>query len=171
MKRAVKPDDYDDRVLELCDVTDHKRTKKHSSTVQLTTVVDVTNKIIWGKNCPHIKSTLQEQIKAADSVGLKINSRKIKIMKINVKKRTRSKLQIRNWNLDISKEYAAYNKLKNIWKSKLLQHLLNLRLYKSNVRSVLLCLRCVLKNRWPIIISNNDLEARKSMNIVAEVKR
>lgn len=79
-----------------------------------------------------------ELTKKADSVGLKINSRKTKIMKINVQKKDKIKINdeeleevsqfcylgstltvegdiMKEVNIQIGKAYAAYNKLKNIW--------------------------------------------------------
>ncbi|KAJ8304776.1 hypothetical protein KUTeg_018359 [Tegillarca granosa] len=87
-------------------------------------------------------------------------------------------------NIRIGKAYAAYNKLKNIWKSKVIATSTKLRLYKSNkygettkkLKNKLRrfegrCLRRILNIRWSNTIRNKDLETRTSMNIITEVKR
>ena len=88
----------------------------------------------------------------------------------------------------------AFNKLRNIWKASTLKQKTKLRIYRSNVRSVLLyaaetwrtnkkieqrirgfesrCLRRILKIRWEQRVSNKEVAERTGIpNIVEEIKR
>ena len=103
---------------------------------------------------------------------------------------------------DIEKEVStrigmaaqAFNKLQNVWKSSTLSTSTKLKIYRSNVRSVLLyasetwrtnkkiesrlrgfegrCLRRILRVYWQDHISNAEVSRRTGINnIVDEVKR
>ena len=105
-------------------------------------------------------------------------------------------------NSDIEKEIntriglaaQAFNRLQNVWKSSMLHTRTKLRIYKSNVRSVLLyaaetwrtnrrfesrlrgfegkCLRRILKLRWEQRVTNEEISRRTGINnIVLEVKQ
>ena len=85
-------------------------------------------------------------------------------------------------NIRIRKEAGAFKKLRNIWKSRKISRRTKIRLYVSNVRSVLLygaetwrttkkieskvrgfegrCLRIIVNIRWPELISNRELAER-----------
>ena len=88
----------------------------------------------------------------------------------------------------------AFNRLHNVWKSSLLRTSTKLRIYRSNVRSVLLyasetwrmnkkiesrlrgyegrCLRRILQIRWQQHVTNVEVSRRTGINsIVDEVKR
>ena len=94
----------------------------------------------------------------------------------------------------IGKANGAFTRLKNIWKSNRIGTTTKIRLYVSNVRSVLMygtetwrnnkevenkmrafegrCLRNILKIHWPNIISNKHLAERtKLKNVTSEIKR
>ena len=144
----------------------------------------------------HTQKDIQEKTNRVDQiaccVGLKIHPNKTKIMKL--KNRSATKTSIRGADLekvqdfkylgsyisadsDIEREIsmriglaaAAFNKLRNIWKSSLLQTKTKLKIYRSNVQSVLLyaaeswrtnklesrlrgfegrCLQRILRIRW-----------------------
>ncbi|KAI8493069.1 hypothetical protein Bbelb_290730 [Branchiostoma belcheri] len=168
----------------------------------------------------HIQKDIQEKTNSVDqqasSVGLKIHSDKTKIMK--VKNKSTSKTSIRGQELEevqdfkylgsyisadsnIEKEVStrlglaaqAFTKLRNVWKSSALKQKTKLRIYNSNVRSVLLyaaetwrtnkkiesrlrgfegrCLRRILKIHWEQRITNKEVSRRTGIpNIVVEVK-
>ena len=145
----------------------------------------------------HTQKDIQEKTNRVDqiarSVGLKIHPNKTKIMKLKNRSATKTSIQgadleeVQNFKYlgsyisadsDIEREIstriglaaAAFNKLRNIWKSSLLQTKTKLKIYRSNVRSVLLyaaetwrtnkklesrlrgfegrCLRRILRIRW-----------------------
>ena len=88
---------------------------------------------------------------------------------------------------------AAFNKLRNIWKSSLLQTKTKLKIYRSNVRSVLLyaaetwrtnkklesrlrgfegrCLRRILRIRWEQRVTNREVSRRTGINNIVEEVR
>ena len=157
------------------------------------------------------KTTRVEQI--AKSVGLKINSGKTKIMKVKTKSSKRTSAngveveEIENFkylgsyisangsiDMEISTRLAmaaqAFNKLGKIWKSSSLQLRTKLKLYKSNVRSVLLyaaetwktntkiegrlrgfegrCLRRILRIGWEDHISNIEVHQRTGISFIID---
>ena len=91
----------------------------------------------------------------------------------------------------ISKASQAFSMLKNVWKSKKLSHNTKIRIFKSNVLSVLLygceswkitttisrllevfqnrCLRRILKIYWPNTISNVELHRKTSTSPIMSV--
>ena len=155
--------------------------------------------------------------KTARSVGLKIHPNKTKIMK--AKNRSNRKIEIRGQELeevehfkylgsyisadsDIEKEISsrigqaasAFNKLQRIWKSTILSNSTKIKIYKSNVRSVLLyasetwrtnqkiesrlrgfegrCLRRILRIHWEQRITNEEISRRTRVNsIIMEIKK
>ena len=169
----------------------------------------------------HTQKDIQEKTDKVDrtarSVGLKIHTDKTKIMKAKTK--SNKKINIRGQDLEevehfkylgsyisadsnIEKEVSsrigqaaqAFNRLRNIWKSSVLSTATKLKIYKSNVRSVLLyasetwrtnkkiesrlrgfegrCLRRILKIRWEQRVTNEEIRRRtKINNIVEEVKQ
>ncbi|XP_078581995.1 uncharacterized protein LOC144865280 [Branchiostoma floridae x Branchiostoma japonicum] len=169
----------------------------------------------------HAQRDIQEKTNNVDqqasSVGLKTHQDKTKILK--VKSKSTVKTTIRGQDLEevqdfkylgsyissdsnIEKEVStrigmaaqAFNKLRNIWKASTLKQKTKLRIYRSNVRSVLLyaaetwrtnkkieqrirgfesrCLRRILKIRWEQRVSNKEVAERTGIpNIVEEIKR
>ena len=167
----------------------------------------------------HTQKDMQEKTlkvdQAASSVGLKIHPDKSKIMKRNTK--SMESIKVRGKALDevehfkylgsnisadgnLEKEIStriglaaqAFSGLKNIWKSTILQTSTKLKIYKSNVRSVLLyasetwrtnkkiesrlrgfegrCLRRILKLHWQQHITNMEVSRRTGINnVVAEI--
>ena len=172
-------------------------------------------------NTAHTHSDIQEKTdrvaSTAKKVGLKIHAAKTKVMKA----KNKSKLPVTvegepleevkdfkylgsyiSSDSNIDKEVStriglaaqAFKKLNNIWKSTTLSTKTKLRIYQSNVRSVLLyasetwrtnnklesklrgfegrCLRRILKVRWQEKVCNEEIWRRTGMNnIVLEVKR
>ena len=168
----------------------------------------------------HSQQDMQEKtakIEAyAKSVGLKINHSKSKIMKINANPNT--EVLINNTPLenveefkylgsflnadgDINREItsrimnasAAFHRLKAVWRTKQINEKTKIKIYKSNVRSVLLyaaetwrtnqkiesrlrgfesrCLRRILRIRWEQRVSNKKVSERTGVNpIVDEVR-
>ena len=169
----------------------------------------------------HSQKDLQEKTirveKIAKSVGLKINSGKTKLMKVKTKSSQKTHAngveieEIENFkylgsyisangciDMEISTRIAmaaqAFNKLGKIWKSSSLQYKTKLKLYKSNVRSVLLyaaetwktntkiesrlrgfegrCLRRILHINWEDHISNIEVRSRTGLNCITdEIKK
>ena len=169
----------------------------------------------------HSQKDLQEKTtrveKIAKSVGLKINSGKTKLMKVKTKSSQKTHAngveieEIENFkylgsyisangciDMEISTRIAmaaqAFNKLGKIWKSSSLQYKTKLKLYTSNVRSVLLiatetwktntkiesrlrgfegrCLRRILKINWEDHISNIQVCSRTGINCITdEIKK
>ena len=168
----------------------------------------------------HTQKDIQEKTNRVDqiarSVGLKIHPNKTKIMKL--KNRSATKTSIRGADLeevqdfkylgsyisadsDIEREIstriglaaAAFNKLRNIWKSSLLQTKTKLKIYRSNVPSVLLyaaetwrtnkklesrlrgfegrCLRRILRIRWEQCVTNREVSRRTGINNIVEEVR
>ncbi|CAG2215814.1 unnamed protein product [Mytilus edulis] len=97
-------------------------------------------------------------------------------------------------NIRIGKAASAFKNLNNIWKNNKISRKTKIRLYVSNVRSVLLygsetwrttkkvesrirgfegrCLRRIINIRWPSVISNSELSERTGVkNIVNEIMR
>ena len=150
----------------------------------------------------------------ASQVGLHIHPNKTKILKINASSREVVKLGDNN-NLEevetftylgsvinqqggtdadvktrIGKARASFRALKNIWRSNLITSRTKIRLFNSNIKSVLLygaetwrttkgtikrvqtftntCLRRILKIHWPNTISNSDLWERTNQVPVEE---
>ena len=169
----------------------------------------------------HSRQHMQEKTSRIESyagqVGLKINTSKTKIMRMNTKARTDITVNgnplenvdefkylgsMLTTDNNIEKEIstriamasAAFNKMSQIWKSQEYSVPTKLKLYKSNVRSVLLygaetwltnqriesrlrgfegrCLRRILKVRWEHRVTNVEIAARTGIdNIVDEIKR
>ena len=169
----------------------------------------------------HAQKDIQEKTdrvdKTARSVGLKIHPDKTKMMKM--KNKSAAKTNVHGVELEevehfkylgsyisadsnIEKEIStriglaaqAFSRLQNIWKSSALQTNIKLKIYKSNVRSVLLyaaetwrtnrkiesrlrgfegrCLRRILRIHWEQHITNKEISRRTGIdNIVDEVKR
>ena len=169
----------------------------------------------------HTQKDIQDKTNRVDrtarSVGLKIHPNKTKIMK--AKNKSKKKINIRGQDLeevehfkylgsyisvdsDIEKEISArigqaansFNKLQNIWRSTILSKSTKIKIYKSNVRSVLLyasetwrtnqriesrlrgfegrCLRRILKIHWEQRITNEEISRRTGVNnITEEVKK
>ena len=168
----------------------------------------------------HTQKDIQEETNRVDqiarSVGLKIHTNKTKIMQL--KNRSATKTIIRGADLeevqdfkylgsyisadsDIQQEIsmriwlaaAAFNKLRNIWKSSLLQTTTKLKIYRSNVRSVLLyaaetwrtnkklesrlrgfegrCLQRILRISWEQRVTNRDVSRRTGINNIVEEER
>ena len=165
----------------------------------------------------HMQQKTDRVTNEAASVGLKLNSKKTKMMRIcarnekavTVGRENIEEVQSFNYlgstvnadgnimeevNIRIGKAAGAFKKLRNIWKSRKISRRTKIRLYVSNVRSVLLygaetwrttrqieskvrgfegrCLRRIVNIRWPELISNRELAERTGVgNIVAEIKR
>ena len=169
----------------------------------------------------HTQKSIQEKTdrvdRAARSVGLKIHPSKSKMMKL--KNRSTTKTIVRNVELEevqdfkylgsyistdsnIEKEIStriglvaqAFNRLQSIWKSTALQTKTKLKIYRSNVRSVLLyasetwrtnkrlesrlrgfegpCLWRILRIRWEQRVTNKEISRRTGINnIVEDVKQ
>ena len=145
----------------------------------------------------------------ASQIGLKINEKKTKLMVINGKSQQTVKLNERNIDqvddfcylgstlssdgdimteikIRIGKAASAFNNLNNIWKSRKISRTTKMKLYRSNVRTVLLygaetwrtnktiesklrgfegrCLRRILNIRWPQTISNKDVQEKTGIN-------
>lgn len=159
-------------------------------------------------------NTLLEVIKGAH---MKINVKKTKEMRLNSKKT--DKVIINNNNIDtvqefkylgsiIDKDGGAFEDVKNriknansafvqlypIWKSYIISRSTKIKIFNSNVKSVLLygcetwktskiiqnklqtfvnrCLRRILKIRWPDIITNSELwKITNQKEITIEIKR
>ena len=153
----------------------------------------------------------------ASQVGLYIHPNKTKIQKINTSSREAVKLGDNNLEevktftylgsvmnqqggtdadvkTRIGKARAAFIALKNIWRSNLITSRTKIRLFNSNVKSVLLygaepwrttkttikrvqtfinsCLRKILKIHWPNTISNADLwERTNQVTAEEEIRR
>ena len=169
----------------------------------------------------HAQKDTQEKTTKVDeergSVGLKISLGKTKITKLKQKSNTGTTVrgkeleEVEHFKYlgsyisadgDIEKEVStrigmaaqAFNKLQNVWKSSVLSTSTKLKIYRSNVRSVLLyasetwrtnkkiesrlrgfegrCLRRILRVHWQDHISNVEVSRRTGINnIVDEVKR
>ena len=169
----------------------------------------------------HAQKDMQEKTskvdQAASSVGLRIHPEKSKLMRKNTKSDDNIKVQgsdleeVEHFkylgsyisaNSNIEKEIStriglaahAFSGLRNIWKSTILQTSTKLKIYKSNVRSVLLyasetwrtnkkiesrlrgfegrCLRRILKLHWQQHVTNEEVSRRTGINnIVAEVRQ
>ena len=169
----------------------------------------------------HNQKSIQEKTdrvdRAARSVGLKIHPSKSKMMKL--KNRSTTKTIVPNVELEevqdfkylgsyistdsnIEKEIStriglaaqAFNRLQSIWKSTALQTKTKLKIYRSNVRSVLLyasetwrtnkrlesrlrgfegrCLRRILRIRWEQRVTNKEISRHTGINnIVEDVKQ
>ena len=152
----------------------------------------------------------------SNKIGLQINIPKTKILRINAT--TQAPIQLNGINLEdvesfdylgskideqggtnrdvqarINKARTAFASLRKIWQSGSLSQRTKLRLFQSNVMSVLLygaetwylnkglenklqvfvnkCLRRILKIFWPNTISNSNLLARCDMNAVKFIIR
>ena len=169
----------------------------------------------------HTQKDIQEKTskvnQVASSVGLKIHPDKTKIMKIKTKSSAKTTVnettleEVEHFKYlgsyisadsDIEKEVStriglaarAFSGLGNIWKLTTLGTKTKLKIYKSNVRSVLLyasetwrtnrkiesrlrgfegrCLRRILKLHWTQHVTNDEVSKRTGINsIVAEVKQ
>ena len=169
----------------------------------------------------HTQSDIQEKTNRVDriarSIGLRINHSKSKIMKLNAKANRETTIggatleEVKDfkylgsyisYNGGIDKEIStrigqaatAFRKLDNIWRSTQYKQETKLRLYQSNVRSVLLyasetwktnkkiesklrgfegrCLRRILRIRWEHRTTNEEISKRTGItNIVLEVKK
>ena len=169
----------------------------------------------------HTQKDIQEKTdrvnQTAKSVGLKIHADKTKLMKL--KNRSTKATTVHGQELEevqhfkylgsyisadsnIEKEITtriglaaqAFNRLQNIWRSSVLQTNTKLKIYKSNVRSVLLyasetwrtnkkiesrlrgfegrCLRRILRIHWEQRVTNQEVSRRTGINnIVDEVKK
>ncbi len=147
----------------------------------------------------------------SEKIGLRINKKKSKVMKINnkvdrpitVKDEPLEEVDVfeylgskvskdgdaeRDVNARLGKSRYAYTSLNKIWKAKNINITTKIRIYKSNVVSVLLygseswkttnnikhklevfqnrCLRRILGIYWPETISNKDLRKRTGMRSV-----
>ena len=156
-------------------------------------------------NHQQMQNKTNELATISSQVGLKINEGKTKILKINTDRNDPVTLQgnaleevetftylgsivDRQGGTDadikarIGKARTAFIQLQNIWKSKAMSIRTKIRLFNSNVKSVLLygaetwrttktiikkvqtfinsCLRRILQIRWPEVISNTDLWQR-----------
>ena len=169
----------------------------------------------------HSQKDIQEKTsrmeEAALSVGLKISETKSKIIRINAKSnadvtvKNKAIENVREFKYlgsylsvesDINKEVSAriamassaFYKLNNIWKAREINTYTKLKLYRSNVRSVLLyaaetwrtnkkiesrlrgfegrCLRRILRIRWEHRVTNKEIGDRTGLQpIVNEVKQ
>ena len=169
----------------------------------------------------HSQKDMQEKTSRieteAGSVGLKISHGKSKIMRMNT--RSRADVVVKGKGLENVKEFkylgsyltedggiereiltrivlasAAFQQLRVIWNSREISTTTKLKLYKSNVRSVLLygaetwrttqriesklrgfegrCLRRILRIWWELRVTNKEVATRTGINpIVEEVKR
>ena len=173
--------------------------------------------ILMSQNLNQLQEKTSDLQLHARKMGLKVSEKKTKTMRICTKKKDKITLDgkpledvtqfcylgstlttdgdtMKEIKIRIGKASGAFTNLRNIWKSKQISFNAKLRLYKSNVRSILLygaeswmmnkqteqkvrafegrCLRRILNIRWPHIISNKELEERtKIVNIVTEIKR
>ena len=164
-----------------------------------------------------MEDKLETLILYAGQVGLKINVQKTKLMRINAE--TTRSLTIGNEEIGevdsfcylgskitddggadadaqnrIGKARGSFEMLRNIWNSTQISRNLKLRIFKSNVLSVLLygcetwkitesitssiqvfvnkCLRRILMIRWPNVISNEELWRRTNMEkLDIQIKR
>ena len=152
------------------------------------------------------KTTRVDEV--ARGVGLKISLQKTKIMKLMNRNTAPTRLrgteleEVQHFkylgsyisaNSEIEKEVStriglaaqAFNRLQNVWKSSALQIHTKLKIYKSNVRSVLLyaaetwrtngriesclrgfegrCLRRILRVRWQQHVSNEEVRRRRGI--------
>uniref|UniRef100_K7EXS9 DUF6451 domain-containing protein n=1 Tax=Pelodiscus sinensis TaxID=13735 RepID=K7EXS9_PELSI len=169
----------------------------------------------------HDQQDIQEKTDVVDqtarSVGLRIHPGKTNVMKLrttNTDKTTVMGEELEEVNdfrylgsyisadSNIDKEISArialaaqaFQKLNNIWKSSLLQTRTKLKIYRSNVRSVLLyavetwrtnkkiesrlrgfegwCLHHVLRVRWEQHVTNKEISQRSGINnVVDEIKQ
>ena len=169
----------------------------------------------------HTHKDMQEKTtrieESAKLVGLKVNHSKTKIMRINAKKNDHITVNgqtlenvsefaylgsVLTEDKDIEKEVktrialasAAFQRMRPIWKSSTFSMQTKLRLYRSNVRSVLLyaaetwrttrqiesklrgfegrCLRRILGIWWEQRVTNKEIQTRTGINcIVEEVQR
>ena len=169
----------------------------------------------------HTHKSMQEKTNRVEEmaklVGLKVNHAKTKIMRINAG--TRADITVNGKRLDNVSEFtylgstlsedsniekevktrialasAAFQRMRPVWKSSTYSTQTKLRLYRSNVRSVLLyaaetwrttksiesklrgfegrCLRRILAIWWEQRITNEEIEAMTGINcIVEEVQR
>ena len=169
----------------------------------------------------HTQNDIQEKTSRVDetarSVGLKIHPDKTKVMKAKNKSSKKTEVQGRELeevqhfkylgsyisaDSNIEKEVStriglaaqAFNRLQNIWKSSALRTTTKLKIYKSNVRSVLLyasetwrtnkkiesrlrgfegrCLRRILRLHWEQHVTNKEVSRRTGIkNVVQEIKQ
>ena len=169
----------------------------------------------------HAQKDMQEKTSRteteAGSIGLGVSHSKTKILRINA--RTQTDIVIKDKSLENVHEFkylgsfltadgsierevctrialasAAFQKLRTVWNSRILSVTTKLKIYKSNVRSVLLyaaetwrtnkriesklrgfegrCLRRILRIRWEHRVTNKEIARRTGINcIVEEVKR
>jgi hypothetical protein len=154
----------------------------------------------------HSHQQMQEQLtqveRRAAATGLRINTKKIKVLKSNTK--TRADLRVNGQNLEevdsctylgsevdnirgsdqdvkirIGKTRTVFNMMGSIWKARNISLKTKVRLFNSNVKTILLygaetwkttksllhklqvfinnCLRHILNIRWPEKISNKEL--------------
>ena len=165
----------------------------------------------------HTQKSIQEKTdgvdRAARSVGLKIHPSKSKMMKL--KNKSTTKTIVRNVELEEVQDFKylgsyisndsiiekkistriglaaqAFNRLQSIWKSTALQTKTKLKIYRSNVRSVLLYasetwrtnkrlenrlrgfegryLWRILKIRWEQRVTNKEISRRTGINNIVE---
>ena len=165
----------------------------------------------------HIQEKTNRLCRFAQQTGLTINEKKTQIMKIN--NTIQNTVTIKDHHIEevddftylgsllskedstskdiksrLNKARTAFAKLRPIWKSQQYSLRTKLKLYNSNVKSVLLygsecwretqadmnklssfhngCLRKICKIFWPEIISNADLfKKTNSLDIVIEIRR
>ena len=132
-------------------------------------------------------------------VGLKINKKKTKILRLNTTCERPIMLEgegleeVESFRyLGISKARAAFHILRNVWKSRVIGKTTKIRLFNTNVKSVLLygaetwrmnkttlkriqtfvnqCLRKILGIQWMDKVSNKDLwERTRQVQIETEI--
>ena len=169
----------------------------------------------------HTQQQMQEKTsklkEEGGKIGLRINRRKSKVMRMNNRNTNSISLdgedleEVETFcylgsvvningevkeevNIRIGKAAAAFRKLGNIWKSRKISRKTKIKLYKSNVRSVLLyaaetwrtnkeiesrlrgfegrCLRRILGVRWQDRVSNREVAERTGIgDINMDIKR
>ena len=169
----------------------------------------------------HDHNQMQEKTKAvasnSEKLGLRINQGKSKLLKVNISSPNPIRLgtstleEVKSFTylgsivdkqggtdadvkVRINKARTAFHLLRNIWSSRDLSYNTKIRLFNTNVKSVLLygaetwrttvciqkkiqtfintCLRGILRIRWPEIITNEDLwRTTKQRPVEAEIKQ
>ena len=172
---------------------------------------------LFSQTYHHMQMKSNNISKEAKKIGLKINDRKTKVMKTNCRHNSHIIMNgkpieevtdfcylgstlscdgevMKEISIRIGKATSAFNKLSNIWKSRRISYRTKIRLYKSNVRSVLLygaetwrtnkeierkwrgvegrLLRRIMNIKWTDRVSNIELAERTGIrNINVEIKK
>ena len=162
----------------------------------------------------HMQRKVSALSKEAKSTGLKVNTQKTKLLRINTKATSHVCLdgeeieEVKSFEYlgakvtnkggadedirrRIGKAWAAFNKLNKIWNSGELQRKTKIKIFKSNVLAVLLygsetwkmtrgdekrlntflhkALRRILKIRWPMKVSNDEIRRRVNLVTISEM--